>query len=331
VAEPPQAKGAVTFDGHPWRDAWKQGEVSRQDLKAAELQLANVNAFLGGMRLGLTKPFESKYDLSYRARLASPWTHAELMPRTIVLSRLFSVYGHGRFYQRDKLAYWVQPKRVRKHISIDGEVSVELDYQANHIAVLCGLMGKDNPHDDPYLLVCEQLGLPASYREHVKRFAIIGVNSEDERRFSKNQGTFNARKHRYALSLKDVKPVQVRRAFLELYPGVEKMLNREGMASKIMYEESCVMADVLERAMKADIAIAPIHDCVMCGTNDTQRVHDMMTAAFSARFPSVTPRIKGYSPVMHADQPAVTAEPIIAPAKAYSRRRQKNPDQLSFM
>ena len=99
--------------------------------------------------------------------------------RTVV-RRIFS-HGSfglgGRFYG----PWWQNiPKPLRAHLLINGQATVERDYQAQHIHLLYGMRGAryaDFHDDDPYALQ----GHNTVDRSFLKRVLLIALNARDER------------------------------------------------------------------------------------------------------------------------------------------------------
>lgn len=306
VIAPPVKPGQVLLDRRPWDQAiaeddsgvnWRSKENTFMEF---EERLARINEGLRSFSLGYVKdaPFQSAYGRPYSKR--GKWSRAELMPTTIQLSRMLNHIGdgdlgHGRFYQRrtNGLAYLNQSKDIRRYLAMDGARVANYDFSANHVNILCGLARIANPYEDPYLEVCDRLGLDESYRRDVKRFVIIAINRPTPEGFRKAQRTPDARDNRRRLLDVDKSPDDVYHTFMQMYPETVDLLTSEKLAHTIALYESEVIEQILLRGTEEHIPMAPLHDQIMFPAPRKDRVYEIMYEEMQRRFPSVEPRLSG--------------------------------------
>lgn len=174
----------------------------------------------------------------------------------------------GRFYG----AFWINCKKeFRKLITINGELTSDIDGRAMHTQLLYKLKGMSMPLGNPYLYEGE-------LREVTKMLMLLMLNTRQK------ETIIEGRKKVIKTYLKDWK----RRAFLHRI-GVQGQLEKyieelETYHSKILDElyqpnwgrlqktEAAVMLKIMLRGVAEDVLVLPVHDGCLCAQKNKKTV-----------------------------------------------------------
>jgi hypothetical protein len=164
----------------------------------------------------------------------------------------------GRVYTR----FQNLPKSIRSEIKINGQMTVELDYKANHLMMLLALNEVSLPVD-PYISISEQA---CCSREKVKEFITKSFGAESEttafnalKRSGFNQKLFNTIKH----------------ATLNVYPTLSSALF-SGIGVNLQSLEGQIALDIMYEGTMVGIPVLPVHDSFITTANHEDWLREQM-------------------------------------------------------
>jgi hypothetical protein len=222
--------------------------------------------------------------LIYRSYTVKPFNYLELLKKLgyrdyvnfLIMSktvyRIFTVdfKTHGRFYGP---TYQRISKQFRKYINIDGEKTVELDFNAMHIRMLYHAM-KIDYQDDPYITPS------GKGREYMKKVALIAINSNDRQQCIRaicnafnNMGktiNWNGVETLLDLFIENNKPIRS-----ALYSGTWKSLT---------FTDSLIMNNILVELMNQKIVGLPIHDSIIVKKKHKSILKQIMIEKYREQF-----------------------------------------------
>ena len=204
-------------------------------------------------------------------------------PSNAFVRRVFSRGSwemNGRFYG----GWWQQVSpELRQQIYIDDEPTVEIDFQALHVAILSKEAGIPLV-DDPYSL--NALIFPdvtvTQQRGYVKHLVLTAINAKSKksafRAFRENYSGDALGKH-----LRDADLERLLSLFLEFYPHLEEKLFAD-LGILLMYRDSQVAAKVLANFTQAGIPVLCIHDSFIIQARHQKQLASFMQDATSYEF-----------------------------------------------
>ncbi len=187
----------------------------------------------------------------------------------------------GRFYGN----YQTLPKELRRHIVINNEPTVELDYSAHHIRMVYHLEGIDY-REDPYLAIT---GDPKE-RVVFKLLLLVAMNAEDEGKALGGFRNKNRNKLKALLgSLKDttLKPLLAR--VIEAHPQIAHHIHT-GAGVKLQYLDSQITEAILMRMTEQDTPCLPIHDSYIVPAQYEKQLLEAMMEEYR--------QVMGFGPVV---------------------------------
>jgi len=177
----------------------------------------------------------------------------------------------GRYYG----GWWQNIKRgYRRHITINGDSSVEIDYKSFHLVLAYSMVGIDyfvEIDDDPYLIDHEGLG--EEYRDLVKKVTLTAFNSQSRDKAIKsihseiNKGEIKRHpsiKISQIISLCEKKHHRIADMF---YSDVGKLLQ---------YNDSMVAQNIIKYFTEKNILILCVHDSFLCQNQYKEELKDYM-------------------------------------------------------
>ena len=183
----------------------------------------------------------------------------------------------GRFYGS---VHQQLPKDYRKHIFINDNPTVELDYSALHIRMLYHLEGVDF-RKDPYEGIEE--------REKFKTVQLILINAKDRKK-----AVCGIRKELmemgYRTGLKDEDIEGLIETFVSLHPTISKFLH-SGVGLKLQNIDSKIMDNILTNLTKMGIPALPVHDSVIVEKGYEEELKYQMVNCYK--------KVIGFEPVVH--------------------------------
>jgi len=197
------------------------------------------------------------------------------------LHRVFnnSNFGEGgRFYG----GWWQEmPKEIRKHITVDGEKTVELDYSAMHLRMLYAKEGIDYI-GDPYVIRTDS----ASMRPLCKVIVLVALNAESP----KKAVAAIRKKMNFDPTLPKVKNLdQCVSDFVSFHARVSEYFFT-GIGLRLQNIDSQIAERVMLELTSKSIPVLPIHDSFICAKQHRKLLEESMVRHYK--------EIVGYLPVI---------------------------------
>lgn len=200
----------------------------------------------------------------------------------------------GRFYG----AWWINlQSELRTHITINGEATTELDFQAQHVYLMYGLEGisYNEKKEDPYELVGYQ-------RYTVKKAILTAINNTDMTKAFRACLMELKKKYGSGVGSIDyftyVAPVETKagyealiNAFLAKHPPLGKYLHTN-FGNELMHYDSQICSHILDYMTERDLPVLPIHDSFVLRKDDQNELINAATAAYQKVCP------KGIAPLL---------------------------------
>ena len=247
--------------------------------RTAREQLQHINGHLQAAYIDLWISDEAMDDLLHQLRRSNTEEdvkHLSLFTNK-TLYRIFSNSSwkqHGRFY-----GVWWQniPKEYRQHLSINGDITVELDFSSFHPRMVYHLSGTEmvgHPYE----------GIDDLDRKHGKVLVNIMINAVDEdpangayRKKYRNEGVTKA-EAKVAIDAAKEKHQAISKEF---YTGV---------GLKLMNYDSQIANNVMLRAIdEYQTVILPLHDSFICITEFEKELRQLMMEEYIVVMKSEVP------------------------------------------
>ncbi len=184
------------------------------------------------------------------------------------LKRVFnnnSFKDGGRFYH----GWWQEiPKRFRKHITIDGKRTVEVDYSSIHFRILYAEQGIDIGDKDPYIVEGYK-----DRRSQIKIALNIILNAE-----TKDKAIAAIYKHE-KLNVNKEMAKDIYKRLEEEHPKIKQYFG-SGRGVKLQYTDSQIAEQVMLNLAKDNIVCLPVHDSFIVRMSHQIDLHKEMDKAF---------------------------------------------------
>jgi hypothetical protein len=167
------------------------------------------------------------------------------------------------------------PKELRKHITLNGEPTVEIDYSSMHLRMLYHLRGLETPGGDLYDF--------GEDRDLNKLVALIVINCEPEHdevravaakfrdKELRNRLGDEILKHKYIGNLiNDFKTTHA--------PIAKDFASGAGL--KLQYRDSQIMEDLLKHFVRKEVPIIPVHDSLIVTESHADEARKVMTETY---------------------------------------------------
>jgi hypothetical protein len=182
------------------------------------------------------------------------------------LKRVFnnnSFEDGGRFYH----GWWQEiPKEYRKHITIDGKITVEVDYSSIHFRILYAEQGIDIKGDDPYIIEGYE-----DRRRLIKIALNIMLNAETKK------SSINAIHSKLKVS-KDT-AIDIYKRLEAEHPKIKQYFG-SGKGVKLQYIDSQIAEKVMLNLARDNIVCLPVHDSFIVRLSHQIDLHEEMDKAF---------------------------------------------------
>jgi len=184
------------------------------------------------------------------------------------------------------------PKECRKHIQIDGEATVELDYRALHPNMLLWLT--ESPEcADPYSKIAEEAGLG---RDVVKALMLRFINANTEADFCRTVTRSGNPEEKAKVARDSTRAFdgfiegipdgytggQFIEAVTRAFPTFGGVIG-SGIGLTLQYHDSEIMIDVLSRCLDAGFVGLPVHDSVIVPASRQDEARRFMADAYAER------------------------------------------------
>ena len=295
----------------PGQDSFdKDGAKKRRTSQNIEYNDAELPEFLDGAREDL----RAYNDLLNRCHIDIASLDEPRFDRTDDQGRTKSVHLHqgrhfirrifsrgsfhcnGRFYG----GWWQNcPKQYRKHIRINRQPTVEVDYSAMHPLILAaekGLVLEDDPYVLAHLInneVSHQL-----QRKLVKAFVLTAINAANpDQAYKAFRYKFSAE---FDLSLTRNLFDKLHQGFIDTHPGLQDSLfSDQGM--RLMNIDSQIAAKIIATHIASDKPILSVHDSFIVPKDDVQAL-EMTMREVSAEVLGVPLKFKRDKQFLSIDQ-----------------------------
>lgn len=207
-------------------------------------------------------------------------------PVANALRRVFNVdWCHGgRFY---KAPHITLPSACRKTMNINGEPAAELDYSGLHIRMLYNHLGIDY-RDECYVYLKSDTANKDD-RERIKLASLIIINSSDRKEANKAIHDRCRKKGiHYPAGQFDCYSALVER--FEDYHAPIKQFLLSGKGLELQYQDSVIMASILERMTREGIPSLPVHDSVICPFRHKEFLRQVMVEEYE--------KVMGFEPII---------------------------------
>ena len=171
----------------------------------------------------------------------------------------------GRFYR----GWWQEiPKEFRKHITIDGKQTVEVDYSAMHFRILYAEEGINIGNDDPYIV--------EGYEDQRKliKIALNIILNAGTKDTAINAIYFN---NKPAISKKTAKYIY--KALEDKHPNIKKYFG-SGRGIKLQFKDSQIAEQVMLNLARSNIVCLPVHDSFIVRMSNQIELNEAMDKVF---------------------------------------------------
>ncbi|BBO78624.1 hypothetical protein DSCW_60410 [Desulfosarcina widdelii] len=181
-------------------------------------------------------------------------------PVANTLRRVFNVdWCHGgRFYHAPHITL---PSACRKTMTINGEPTEELDYSGLHVRMLYNHLGIDYRNECYVYLKSDKAN--RDDRERMKLASLIVINSGDREKAIKAIHNQCRKKGIHYPAGQFGRYGALIECFQDYHSRIKKFL-LSGKGLELQYQDSVIMASILERMMWKGIPALPVHDSIIC-------------------------------------------------------------------
>ena len=188
----------------------------------------------------------------------------------------------GRFFGASHISL---PKQIRKrHITMNGSSTVELDFSAMHIRMLYHLEGIPYKND-PYSVLCNT----DDERKIYKLAQLIAINTVNEKKaIMAIRNQFRKKRIKYDLTNKSIGKLLT--LFKKVHRPIAKYINT-GKGLDLQNLDSQITEIILMDLMKKEIPVLPVHDSYIVEEGYKGLLAEKMTEAYEKVVNGFTPVI----------------------------------------
>lgn len=285
----------IVFNGdiNPVEVRDSRGKPKRVTHRADKLAVKRLSKFIDSY---------NRYWLDHSVTLKS----APVIP---FLKRIFNkkLTLGGRFYGD----YQRLPSKHRKHILIDGQKTVEVDYSSLHLAILYAISGV-KMEGDAYAIdgydrsVIKLLCLRLVNSEHLaglKAVITLSANPKNGAKYKKYKDDRAAfewsrskgltgkepRKPKWVDSFIPNMPTNVNandllEAFLIKHKPIRHLIGQKDIGLTLQREDSELIASCMKQLYDLGIPVLPVHDSLICKRSDRPQVVMVMQGCFYSKY-----------------------------------------------
>ena len=207
-------------------------------------------------------------------------------PEANALRRVFNLdwYHGGRFYRAPHLTI---PSACRETMTINGEPTVELDYSGLHIRMLYHRLGMDY-REECYVYAKSDEDNSID-RKRMKLASLIVINSDDRQKAIKAIHDQCRKKGIHYPQGEYWKYNTLIAKFEEYHQPIKGFLfSGEGL--DLQNQDSTIMASILDRLSSKGIPGLPVHDSIVCPSQNEDFLHQVMMEEYE--------KVMGFEPVI---------------------------------
>lgn len=215
------------------------------------------------------------------------------LPVACYLQRIFNedMRHGGRFYGA---MHETWPKLSRQAITIDGELTVEIDYSAIHPNLLFWLAGREAP-EDVYQAIQEATGLERSL---VKAMLLRLLNANSDGNFKRtvtksgnpnikelairNPGDKSGRLEGFISGVPDgYEGREFITAIKAAFPELAAFIGQDRLGVTLQWHDANIMSGVISRCLERGFVCLPVHDSIIVPASQKDTAIEIMTREFS--------------------------------------------------
>jgi hypothetical protein len=193
-------------------------------------------------------------------------------PVANALRRVFNVdWCHGgRFY---KAPHITLPSACRATMTINGEPTAELDYSGLHVRMLYNHLGIDYRDECYVYLKCDTAN--KDDRERMKLASLIVINSDDKKKAIKAIHNQCRKKGIHYPAGQFGRYESLVDRFEDYHSRINEFL-LSGKGLELQYQDSLIMASILDRMTRKGIPALPVHDSIICPARHKEFLRQVM-------------------------------------------------------
>lgn len=215
------------------------------------------------------------------------------LPISCYLHRIFNedMQHGGRFYGA---MHQTMPKLSRSAITIDGELTVEIDYSAIHPNLLFWMAGREAP-EDVYQSIQEITGLE---RNLVKALLLRLLNANSDDGF-KRTVTKSGNPNTKAVAERNPEDkTGILEGFIpgvpdyykggdfitsikEAFPEMADFIGRDKLGVTLQWHDARIMSSVISRCLESGFVCLPVHDSIIVPLSQKDAAVEIMAQEFS--------------------------------------------------
>ena len=169
-------------------------------------------------------------------------------------------------------------KRYRPHFKINGEPTVELDFEAMHIRMLYNMEGIDY-QDDPYRIAAESFENPEfRSRKLFKKIGLISINAKDR--------TDTVKAVRHNLWIKNETgntTYEILESMLDHWMVTQVPISKylcTKIGLELMYKDSCIAEKVIKHFTEKGVMVMCVHDSFIIERKYESELKSVMESAY---------------------------------------------------
>ena len=190
----------------------------------------------------------------------------------------------GRFYNAPHITL---PSVCRKTMIINGEPTEELDYSGLHVRMLYNHLGIDY-RDECYVYLKSDKA-NRDDRERIKLASLIVINSIDREKAKKAIHNQCRKKGIHYSAGQSGRYYALIDLFQDYHARIKHFF-LSGKGLELQYQDSVIIASILERMMKKGIPALPVHDSVICPARHKEFLRQVMMEEYE--------KAMGFAPII---------------------------------
>lgn len=194
-----------------------------------------------------------------------------------VFEKIYLVKHQARWFQKGIHGYQSLPSKERKHLLINGEPTIELDYKNLHPNLLLNMAG--SPCDNSlYENVLRDMGLRVckARRKALKLIVLVAINIGSRSAFTR----YVKEKMTKSINTLGVHPSLIYKSLDKLYPMLKPHICTGKHALTLQQKDSEIMEDVLETLAGDGIVALPLHDSIIVPAQHKDLARQVMVESY---------------------------------------------------